>query len=110
MNNEHSALTDIAKCRPNRRKTSDTSVQSKQIGQQPRPILANPLLKISDLKVGKRFREDLGNMDGLVESIRNNGLLCPIVITKGEYPPDRRGSEDRSIQAIIHFRYPRPCC
>jgi hypothetical protein len=70
MNNEHSALIDIAKCRPNRRKKSYTSVQNQRIEQQSRSIIANQQLKISDIKVGKRFREDLGNMDGLVESIK----------------------------------------
>ncbi|GEM_PF-1156420 len=81
----HSALIDITKRRPNRRKKSHTSVQNQQIEQQSPSVIANQLLKISDIQIGKRFRKDLGNIDDLVESIRNNGLLCPIAVTKGEY-------------------------
>ena len=40
--------------------------------------------KISDIKIGKRFRKDPGNIDDLVESIRKlNGLLYPIIVTIG---------------------------
>ncbi|MGB7952483.1 MAG: ParB N-terminal domain-containing protein [Candidatus Nitrosopolaris sp.] len=85
MNNKDYALIDISKHGPNRRKKSHTSVQNQRIEQQSRSVIVNQLLKISDITVGKRFRKDLGNMDDLVESIKNNGLLCPIVVTKGGY-------------------------
>jgi ParB-like chromosome segregation protein Spo0J len=84
MNNAHSSLIDITKRRSNRRKKSHTSVQNRHIEQQSRSVIANQSLKISDIRIGKRFRKDLGNIDELVDSIKNNGLLYPIVVTKGE--------------------------
>lgn len=39
-------------------------------------------IKIEDIKVGKRFRSEIGDISELVESIKNNGLLCPITVTK----------------------------
>lgn len=42
-------------------------------------------LPISSIRIGKRFRRDLGDIDTLAESIRDGpGLLQPIVVT-----PDR---------------------
>jgi ParB-like chromosome segregation protein Spo0J len=38
------------------------------------------VLRISDIRVGKRFRRDLGNIDDLGESIRNNDLIVPVTI------------------------------
>lgn len=38
-------------------------------------------MNISDINFGKRFRKDLGDIDGLVNSIKSNGLLCPIIVT-----------------------------
>lgn len=35
---------------------------------------------VSDVKVGARFRQDLGNLADLVESIRRVGLLHPVVV------------------------------
>ena len=37
-------------------------------------------IKLLDIKVGERFREDLGDLEGLALSIRDNGLMHPIVI------------------------------
>ena len=37
-------------------------------------------IAIYQIKVGSRFRKDLGNVDDLVESIREVGLLHPIVV------------------------------
>jgi ParB-like chromosome segregation protein Spo0J len=82
MNNEHSAFIDIAKRRSNPRRKSHSSVQNQDIEQQSRSVIGNHLLKISDIKVGKRFRKDLGKIDDLVESIKNNGLIVPVTITK----------------------------
>ncbi|SRR6266851_5457274 len=39
-------------------------------------------LNISDIKVGKRFRKDLGDVDALAASINDLGMLQPIVVTK----------------------------
>lgn len=38
------------------------------------------LIKLSDIKVGDRLREDMGDIEGLAESLRDNGNLHPIVI------------------------------
>jgi len=38
--------------------------------------------KISEIKIGKRFRKDLGDIDALAQSIKEIGLLQPIIITK----------------------------
>jgi DNA modification methylase len=37
---------------------------------------------IKDIKVGNRFRRDIGDISDLANSIKNNGLLHPISITK----------------------------
>lgn len=39
-------------------------------------------MKISDVKIGTRFRKDLGELSSLVESIEKQGLLQPIGVTK----------------------------
>jgi len=36
---------------------------------------------INSIKIGKRFRKDLGDIDALARSINEVGLLHPIVIT-----------------------------
>jgi len=38
--------------------------------------------KIAAIRVGNRFRKDIGNIDSLIDSIRENGLLHPVVITE----------------------------
>ena len=37
-------------------------------------------MKISDIKIGKRFRKDMGDLTSLKNSIKELGLLQPIVI------------------------------
>jgi N6-adenosine-specific RNA methylase IME4 len=48
--------------------------------------LENPinvvLVKISQIKIGKRFRKNLQDIDSLANDIKQNGLLHPIVITE----------------------------
>ena len=39
-------------------------------------------VKISDIKIGKRFRKDVGDIENLVQSVSEIGLLHPIVITR----------------------------
>lgn len=39
------------------------------------------MIAISDIKVGKRIREDMGDIQSLAESIEDLGLLHPIVVT-----------------------------
>lgn len=38
-------------------------------------------IKIADIKIGARRREDLGDIDALAESIRKYGLLAPPILT-----------------------------
>lgn len=38
------------------------------------------ILKISDVKIGQRVRDEYGDMEALAESIRDHGLLHPIVV------------------------------
>jgi 16S rRNA G966 N2-methylase RsmD len=45
-------------------------------------IEAVPQVLIKDIKVGNRFRRDMGDVSDLAESIKNNGLLHPISIMK----------------------------
>jgi ParB family chromosome partitioning protein len=40
------------------------------------------LVKLQDIKIGNRFRKDLGDIAFLAKNIQKNGLLHPIVITK----------------------------
>ena len=37
---------------------------------------------IADIKIGPRFRKDLGDIGPLVDSIKRHGLLHPVVITE----------------------------
>jgi ParB family chromosome partitioning protein len=39
-------------------------------------------MKIQDIKVGNRFRKDLGDIDGLAETIQDVGLLQQIGVTE----------------------------
>ena len=42
----------------------------------------NNKMTISDIKVGNRFRKDLGDIDSLAKSIEEIGLLHPIVVNE----------------------------
>lgn len=44
--------------------------------------LGGTTIPVDDVKVGKRFRSDMGSIDNLVESIASVGLLHPIVIDR----------------------------
>ena len=39
------------------------------------------LIKVKDVKIGKRIRKDIGNLDNLKKSLKRHGLLNPISIT-----------------------------
>ena len=39
-------------------------------------------IPIKDIKIGNRFRKEVGDITDLVNSIKNNGLLHPISITR----------------------------
>lgn len=38
-------------------------------------------MNISGIKIGKRFREDVGDVSSLANSIKDIGLLHPVVVT-----------------------------
>ena len=38
-------------------------------------------VSIADIKIGSRFRKDLGDIGPLIDSIKRHGLLHPVVIT-----------------------------
>ena len=40
-----------------------------------------PSIPIADIRIGERHRKDLGDLSGLAESIKSEGLLQPIGIT-----------------------------
>jgi ParB family chromosome partitioning protein len=39
------------------------------------------VMKVADIKVGKRIREDMGDIQSLAESIEDLGLLHPVLVT-----------------------------
>ena len=39
-------------------------------------------LKLTDIKIGERFREDFGDMDEFMESIKEKGILQPVTVNK----------------------------
>src|SRR5205809_1761262 len=39
-----------------------------------------PAISIDDIKVGKRYRKELGDIPSLMESIARTGLLHPVVV------------------------------
>ena len=41
-------------------------------------------IKISDIKIGKRIRMDMGNISELAENIEEEGLLTPIIVRENE--------------------------
>ena len=42
-----------------------------------------PMMRIAGIKIGKRVRADLGNIDALAASIEDLGLLQPVVVSPG---------------------------
>jgi ParB family chromosome partitioning protein len=46
----------------------------------PTPASTTSSKKIADIKIGNRFRKDLGDIDSLAQSIQEIGLLHPVVI------------------------------
>jgi N6-adenosine-specific RNA methylase IME4/ParB-like chromosome segregation protein Spo0J len=58
--------------------------------------LHSPGVPIDSIKVGKRHRRDLGNLDSLAASIADHGLLHPIVIT----PDSQLIAGERRLEAL----------
>ncbi len=67
-----------------------------------KPISAKRVatVKMSDIRTGHRFRQDLGNIDELVESIKENGLITPITVKE---------SSDGTYYLIAGFRRYTAC-
>ena len=59
---------------------SNTNTETWAPDQEAEIVVAK--IKISDIKIGKRFRKDLGNTDELAESIRKNHLIYPVIVKK----------------------------
>lgn len=41
-------------------------------------------VRIADVRIGRRYRRDMGDLSGLADSIKRVGLLHPIVVTEGD--------------------------
>lgn len=41
-------------------------------------------VRIADVRIGRRYRRDMGDLAGLADSIKRVGLLHPIVVTEGD--------------------------
>lgn len=55
-------------------------------------------LPIEQIKIKKRIRKDLGDLDSLIESLRRHGLLNPVVVTrKNELVAGHRRIESAKI-------------
>ena len=53
-------------------------------------------LRVDEIRIGKRHRQEMGDLDGLAESIERIGLLHPIVVT----PAYTLIAGDRRLRAI----------
>lgn len=61
-------------------------------------------VKLSDIVIGKRFRKDMGDLENLVQSIRERGLLHPIAVTpKMELVCGRRRLEAYKLMGQMHI-------
>ncbi len=56
--------------------------------------------KLADIKIGKRFRKDLGDIPALAESIEKLGLLHPVVVT----PDNLLVVGRRRLEAYKHLK------
>jgi ParB/RepB/Spo0J family partition protein len=59
-------------------------IQLKTIDGAPAPIKRSPPLKmlIADIDIGERHRKEMGDLEGLADSILDQGLLQPIGVTE----------------------------
>lgn len=58
-------------------------------------------LPINDIKVGKRYRQDLGDIDSLARSISEIGLLHPVVVT----PENKLIAGQRRLKAMKQLKW-----
>lgn len=62
-------------------------------------------VKLTDIKVGARARVDVGDIEELANSIRDNGLIHPIVVySQNGNPPYQLIAGGRRINACRHLR------
>lgn len=59
------------------------------------------LIKIDDINIGERFRQDLGDISSLARSIKDRGLLHPIVVIKLPNERYQIVCGERRLAAII---------
>jgi hypothetical protein len=58
------------------------SKEGKRGSKEMTAIAAKTSVKIKDIKIGDRFRKDLGDIEALANSIKDVGLLHPIVVNE----------------------------
>jgi hypothetical protein len=60
-------------------------------------------VRIDRIKVGDRYRKDLGNIEELADSIRRNGLLQPIVVYEEGKDDYRLVAGRRRLEALLRL-------
>jgi ParB family chromosome partitioning protein len=70
-----------------------------------------PTKPIADITINKRHRKDLGDVEALAASIKEVGLLHPVVINPDgtRRHPDRRGTSHRGMSVARLDRSARAC-
>ena len=62
-----------------------------------------PTMRIADIKIGERHRDNLGDVQALAESIKTTGLLHPVVVAKsGELVTGERRLWGSGLQPCPH--------
>ena len=56
-------------------------------------------IPLEDIRIGERFRDDYGDMDDFIESIRDKGIITPITITD----TDSYGDDELDLREIELF-------
>ncbi|MGC2571975.1 MAG: hypothetical protein WA364_10735 [Candidatus Nitrosopolaris sp.] len=74
--------TDASSATMDLQQESNTNTETRAPEQEAEIVVANRVVKISDINIGKRFRKDLGSTDDLEERIRGNRLLYSVIVTK----------------------------
>lgn len=66
--------------------------------------LAN--VKLTNIDLGDKFRKDFGDIGELAESIKKNGLICPIAIySEDGEPPYALAAGGRRFAAFLYLKY-----
>ena len=67
-------------------------------------LVGHDTVKISEVTVDKRLRRDMGDLDGLANSIREFGLIQPLVLATGWSEPDEVGTKCEVIKLVAGGR------